>query len=807
MNMKKSVLFALFALVAALVAQAATSYNFYVGGVLVTSDNCSNITGSNITSGTAVFTPSNNTLTLTNVTITRTGSDNRAIQSDRSGLIVKLVGTNKLSASSSSVIRFNQPGSIVVASGTTTVTGGSEGGIYSNNVEVSVTGPGTLNVSSTSDKYGFEGKGASSSSRLTFSNITATISGKKGALYDWYRVTFDTGSFITLKATDSSSFPVAWHIGGMPFGTSTALVSPYDAIYNSSSQAIVNSSGTSIWSTDISIAGDVVVPLNSIYFPDANFRSHMRTLYTKGYLNQTDINNLTSLDIGSRNISDLTGIKWLTGLRQLYCSYNSLTSVDLSKNTNLVHVDLHNNKLTSLNVSALSALESLYCGNNLLTSIQLPDKSSPLQTLEINGNKFTSFTVTGRTNLVKFNLSDNTLLTYVDCHNNSNLTTLYLTGCTALQSLDCYSNNILSVLNVSGLTALNYIDCRDNSLSSLNVSNLTVLEYLYCLKNHLSSLTLPPAASSSLKILDASQNSFASLSVTGHSRLTTLKVSSNPALASLFCYNNALTSLDVSASNQLSDLRCRNNTSLSAITGLAGCTAITYLDCDNCAISNLDVCDDMADLIELHCKNNKIKSLYLTHKDNLTRVDASGNTLMTRAVLTDNDVLETLNLSNCTAMTYIAACRNKVLTSLSVAGCNALNELACYLDKLHDGAMTTLISDLPMRSSTEPGTLRVLYSTGDNNVFTQAHLAAAQAKYWMPQQYSGNAWVDITFSTRGDVNGDDSVNISDVTALINYLLSHNATGVNVDAADCNQDNTVNISDVTALINYLLSHSW
>ncbi len=88
--MKKDVLFLLM-LVSTLIAQAATDYNFYVGGVKVTSDNCSNITGSNITSGTAVFTPSNNTLTLTNVTITRTGTDNRAIQSDRSGLIVKLV--------------------------------------------------------------------------------------------------------------------------------------------------------------------------------------------------------------------------------------------------------------------------------------------------------------------------------------------------------------------------------------------------------------------------------------------------------------------------------------------------------------------------------------------------------------------------------------------------------------------------------------------------------------------------------------------------------------------------------------------
>ena len=60
---------------------------------------------------------------------------------------------------------------------------------------------------------------------------------------------------------------------------------------------------------------------------------------------------------------------------------------------------------------------------------------------------------------------------------------------------------------------------------------------------------------------------------------------------------------------------------------------------------------------------------------------------------------------------------------------------------------------------------------------------------------------------RGDVNGDHNVNISDVTALINYLLSLNATGVNVNAADCNQDGAINISDVTTLINYLLSGAW
>ena len=61
--------------------------------------------------------------------------------------------------------------------------------------------------------------------------------------------------------------------------------------------------------------------------------------------------------------------------------------------------------------------------------------------------------------------------------------------------------------------------------------------------------------------------------------------------------------------------------------------------------------------------------------------------------------------------------------------------------------------------------------------------------------------------TRGDVNGDGAVNISDVTTLIDYLLSGNSSGINLSAADCNQDSAVNISDVTGLIDFLLSGHW
>ncbi len=57
---------------------------------------------------------------------------------------------------------------------------------------------------------------------------------------------------------------------------------------------------------------------------------------------------------------------------------------------------------------------------------------------------------------------------------------------------------------------------------------------------------------------------------------------------------------------------------------------------------------------------------------------------------------------------------------------------------------------------------------------------------------------------RGDVNGDGSVNISDVTTLIDLLLGGTISNP---AADCNQDSSINISDVTSLIDYLLSNHW
>ena len=72
----------------------------------------------------------------------------------------------------------------------------------------------------------------------------------------------------------------------------------------------------------------------------------------------------------------------------------------------------------------------------------------------------------------------------------------------------------------------------------------------------------------------------------------------------------------------------------------------------------------------------------------------------------------------------------------------------------------------------------------------------------------GNAHTDScvvnVYTELGDVNCDGYINISDVTTLIDYLLSNDTESISEKNADIRQDGQVNISDVTALIDILLS---
>lgn len=61
---------------------------------------------------------------------------------------------------------------------------------------------------------------------------------------------------------------------------------------------------------------------------------------------------------------------------------------------------------------------------------------------------------------------------------------------------------------------------------------------------------------------------------------------------------------------------------------------------------------------------------------------------------------------------------------------------------------------------------------------------------------------------RGDVNNNGVIEMDDLTALINYLLTGDTTGISVvNAAACDGNEDIAMDDLTALINYLLNSAW
>ena len=258
------------------------------------------------------------------------------------------------------------------------------------------------------------------------------------------------------------------------------------------------------------------------YVPDDNFEQALINMgydnVLDNYVQTSNINMVTNLNVNSQNISDLTGVEDFTALWDLRCDTNQLTSLDVSQNTALTDLSCQSNQLTSLDVSSNTALTYLYCERNQLTSLNVSN-NTPLIWLTCQNNQLTSLDV-----------SQNTILTYLVC-----------------------GSNPLNILDVSNNTALIFLWCSANQLTSLDVSNNVVLWRLFCYYNQLTSL-------------DVSNNIALAEFWCYDNQLSSLNLSNNTDLTELYCQDNQLTSLDVRNGNNMQmGFDCTNNPNLECI--------------------------------------------------------------------------------------------------------------------------------------------------------------------------------------------------------------------------------------------------
>ena len=277
-------------------------------------------------------------------------------------------------------------------------------------------------------------------------------------------------------------------------------------------------------------------------------------------------------------------------------------------------------------------------------------------------------------------------------------------------------------------------------------------------------------------------------------RISTIDLSGNPLLRKIWVDNNLLTSIDVSDCQDLRHLQVTNN--LLTQLDVTHNTALSLLYCDGNQLTGLDLSQN-PDLGVMACFGNQLTSLDVSNNLSLEQLYCEFNQLTTLDVTNHNKLM-------------ILNCNNNQLTSLDLAGCSELFQLYFYNNRIKVQEMENVVNSLPER----PAYLVVvdLDNEYEQNEMTASQVAIARAKGWSVEGISGEDFYPYDgigggTDLLGDVDKDGNVGIADVTALINYLLSGDASNINLAVSDVDDDGLIGIADVTAIIDYILSGTW
>ncbi|MDR6760799.1 Leucine-rich repeat (LRR) protein [Flavobacterium sp. 2755] len=446
----------------------------------------------------------------------------------------------------------------------------------------------------------------------------------------------------------------------------------------------------------------------SILIPDAYFEDKLIRLGIdkdgkNGQIAISSVLGVTSLNVASSSIADLTGIQSFKDLEILNCGGNNLTTLDLSKNTNLKELSMPMNKLTNIDLSKNTGLTNVTCYSNLFTNLDFSSNAT-LQILSCDRNKITNL-----------NVSKNSLLTYLNCSQNQ-LTALDVSQNTALVNLDCSTNQLTS-LDISKNYSLTWFLCKFNKIEILNVSENLNLKQLICSNNKLKNLDI--TKNNALTILECNTNDLESVNAKNGSNKSLLRAyfAYNPNLYCILVDNAAYSyanytswSKDTQATysdtfcdtaftlipdSNFEDILIKNEIDTDGKNGKVltkSIASITFLHIFSSSISDLTGIQDFKNLESLNCEDNNLtsldvsKNLLLTSlycgKNQLTNLDVSKNTLLTELLCSQNQ-LTSLDISNNTALKHLR-CDNNQLKDLDITKNKEFGTLYCNSNKLEN---------------------------------------------------------------------------------------------------------------------------
>ena len=132
------------------------------------------------------------------------------------------------------------------------------------------------------------------------------------------------------------------------------------------------------------------IAIDASNFPDPDFRTYVKAEFDKdnnNSLNDTERKTVTVINVKDKLMETLEGIEFFPNLKELDCSINQLSRLDVSQNTALEKLDCSTNQLASLNLSKNAKLKYLYCQQNELTSLDV--SQTAVTELRASNNRIT----------------------------------------------------------------------------------------------------------------------------------------------------------------------------------------------------------------------------------------------------------------------------------------------------------------------------------------------------------------------------------------------------------------------------------
>lgn len=391
--------------------------------------------------------------------------------------------------------------------------------------------------------------------------------------------------------------------------------------------------------------------------------------YVNVTLNQNKISQVKAVELidQSDKIENLDGLEYFTNLETLVLQNMGLTTLDVSRLTNLKVLACPNNpELKTLDLSANTELQDLTCPYTGLSTLDLSQNTelinlscpaTPIENLDLSTNLKLEMLDLGAIESITSNVGSVSSINVL-IQNKTELRSLWIEGCTNITEIDL-SNNL----------KLESFGCTGTSITALDLTHNTALTELRCAQLGITKLDLNQ--NKALKYLDCAMT-----------LITELDISNNPELIDLQCVDTEITKLDLSNNTKLTELRV-GNTQIKEL-DLSNNLLLTALSCVSTPISALDVSKQVA-LTSLSC----------------------GNTNIAKLNISKNSELQYLRCFNCN------------LTELDITNNPNLEELVCGHQRTSDGSPITLYLTADQKQNLWDGNMEWESSNEDVNLVTK----------------------------------------------------------------------------------------